>query len=476
MSDDDPFFGSGDGDRTILRPSPGGTRSSQRQPPATPQPAYTPPRPQPGYPPASHRGADSHHSYQPPPGSFSPQAAAGHLGGGVNPLTLAATTLITLIAQLRESSNHPDPQGLFQHVSNEMRQFEAAARANGVAPDHVLAARYILCAAIDETVLNTPWGGQSVWSQQTLLTSLHNDAWGGEKFFQLLDRTIQDPRNNLPLLELMYLLMALGFEGKYRIQERGRAELERIQDSLYQVISYQRGQIEHTLSPRWQGLEDKRMRLARFVPLWVVAAVAAGVLVLLYFGISFSIRQVSDPLTTDISRLASGLGIVEQAHADYVPTAETDLRTLLQPELAAGQLEIRPDPKGQRIVISDTNLTGGVFGSGSAVIQPAVEPVLADIGRALSQVRGRVEIIGHTDDEPMGRFARYRDNWELSEARAATVMGFLADGYVQAERLSSTGMADQAPLRPRPAAGSLSDWRNANRRVEILLHAEAARP
>src|SRR5690606_37076980 len=150
------------------------------------------------------------------------------------------------------------------------------ARGSGEPPDHVLAARYLLCTALDETVLNTPWGSQSAWAEQTLLSTFHNETWGGEKFFQLLDRLVQDPRRNLHLLELMYLLLALGFQGKYRIRERGRAELEQIQANLFQTIRMQRGDFERSLSPRWRGVTDARSRLAQYVPLWVVGAVCAG--------------------------------------------------------------------------------------------------------------------------------------------------------------------------------------------------------
>jgi len=51
--------------------------------------------------------------------------------------------LLALIAQLRNSASHPDPSGLFQHVSNELQQFEATARSKGESPDTVLAARYV---------------------------------------------------------------------------------------------------------------------------------------------------------------------------------------------------------------------------------------------------------------------------------------------------------------------------------------------
>lgn len=471
MSDDDPFFDSGDSDRTILRPRPGGRRPAQPQSPQQQPPSYSPPPAQgqqpaypqqPGYgpPPPSQPG------YAAQPAGPSP-AMLGQLGGGVNPITSAATTLIALLAQLRDSAHHPDPQSLFQHVTNELRSFEAAARSAGESPDHVLASRYVLCTAIDETVLNTPWGSQSIWATQTLLSTFHNDTWGGEKFFQLHDRMIQDPGANLHLLELMYLLIALGFEGKYRIQERGRADLERIQENLYQIIRMQRGDVERSLSPRWHGVEDKRTRLARYVPLWVVAAAAAGVLIIVYFGFLFAASRASDPVMADIAILGRNVPELDRGRDVVVETAQVaDLRPFLQDEIARREVQVTDDARGQRVTIAGD----GLFASGRADVQPGRVPLLEAIGEALAQVPGRVEISGHSDNVPMSAFGRFSSNWDLSTARAEAVRSILAM-HAAGDRLAAVGRADTEPV----ADNATAEGRARNRRVEILLLAQAGR-
>ena len=60
-------------------------------------------------------------------------------------------------------------------------------------------------------VLSTPWGNQSEWGQHPLLVALHREAWGGEKFFDMLDRTSKDPAKFIDLMELQYLALAFGF-------------------------------------------------------------------------------------------------------------------------------------------------------------------------------------------------------------------------------------------------------------------------
>ena len=50
----------------------------------------------------------------------------------------------------------------------------------------------------------------------------HNETWGGEKVFQLLAKLAQDVPTHRHLLELIYIVLALGFEGRYRVVDNGR--------------------------------------------------------------------------------------------------------------------------------------------------------------------------------------------------------------------------------------------------------------
>ena len=102
-----------------------------------------------------------------------PSSARALLGIGLNPLVRAATPLLLLAAQLRESLSPMDVPGLRRHALEEIRRFEEQARSSRVPNEVVLSARYVLCAALDEAVLSTPWGNQSEWAQHPLLVALH---------------------------------------------------------------------------------------------------------------------------------------------------------------------------------------------------------------------------------------------------------------------------------------------------------------
>lgn len=212
----------------------------------------------------------------------------------LNPLVAAASSLLSEVVRLKHSYEAEDLHALNQRLSGELKLFEHRALHDGAESSQVMAARYVLCSAIDEAVVTTPWGNESEWSQMSLLSSFHNETFGGEKFFQLLERLSRNPVKHLPMLELMYLCLSLGFEGKYRVMSRGMLELEAVRDSLYRQIRQLRGDVPREVSPHWQGLRDTRRRLVRIVPWWMVALFTLVCLGMLYAGFSWVLGEQRD--------------------------------------------------------------------------------------------------------------------------------------------------------------------------------------
>lgn len=209
----------------------------------------------------------------------------------VNPLIAAASGLLSEVVQLKHSYHAEDLYALKERLTTAIKLFEHRAFGEGAESGQVMAARYVLCTVIDEAVVTTPWGNESEWSQMSLLSTFHNETFGGEKFFQLLERLTRNPVKHLQMLELMYLCLALGFEGKYRVLPRGMLELEAIRDSVYRQIRQLRGDIPRELSPHWQGLQDGRRSLVRIVPWWLVALFTLMCLGVLYGGFAWVLGE-----------------------------------------------------------------------------------------------------------------------------------------------------------------------------------------
>jgi type VI secretion system protein ImpK len=427
---DDPFARP---EPTMLRPRPGAGRRGSADttwPPAAPAVTY---------------------------GEQIPAEARALLGLGLNPLVRAASPLLLLAGQLRGAISPVNIAGLRSHALEEIRRFEEYARASSVPNDIIIAARYVLCAGMDEAVLSTPWGAESEWAQHPLLVTLHREAWGGEKFFEMLDRISADPSRFLDLMELQYLVLAFGFAGKYAIQERGLDRLAEVQRDLYRRIRSLRGVPDPGLSLRWRGLEDRRNPLIRYVPWWVVGAAALVILVGAFAYYRASLRDTALPIHAALAKVGlEDFTPVEEP----VPTPGPTLKQLLAPEETRGTMIV--EEQGARTMI--TLLASDWFASGSATVNPAHHDTLRRMTAAINQVPGRVLVVGHTDDQPL-RSLRFQDNFELSRERALSVVRILEETIDNKARISWNGVGSSQP-RYRPE--SEPENRARNRRVEIL--------
>jgi type VI secretion system protein ImpK len=413
--------------------------------------------PVPGGRPAPGRAAPAPAQPAPSAGDHAEVADAVAVSSGLNPLIAAANRLLNVLPQLRSSVQHPNPTALRDSLAQGVRQFEAQARAAGVTTEKIVAARYALCTLIDETATSTPLGASGAWAHQGLLALFHGETGGGEKFFQLLSRLAENPQANLDLLELMYVCLEFGFEGRFRIVDGGQRQLEAIRLRLLQIIRKQRGEYERDLSPNWRGLADVAKQRLGWLPLWVVGAVTAVALVGIYVGFDWSLGSSSDRLAAEIAGLRVAAPVAPRA------AAAPRLATFLQDEVRRGLVKV--DDHLDRSVV--TILGDGLFKPGEATVSSDNQGLLARIGDALRGVPGPVDVIGHTDNVPI-RTLRFPSNWELSKARAESVARILS-ARVAAERLRADGRGEAEPVVPNDTP----QGRAKNRRVEITLHVPA---
>jgi chemotaxis protein MotB len=106
-----------------------------------------------------------------------------------------------------------------------------------------------------------------------------------------------------------------------------------------------------------------------------------------------------------------------------------------------------------------------LFESGQATLEGRSHALLGEIGQLLNvDETHTIDVEGNTDDVPIHGGA-FPSNWELSTARASTVVRFLIERGVSPHRLTATGYAEQRPLASDATAGG----RARNRRVEIVM-------
>ena len=145
---------------------------------------------------------------------------------------------------------------------------------------------------------------------------------------------------------------------------------------------------------------------------------------------------------------------------------QEELSRSLQDEIAKGNITIQQVRDRLTINMVDRVL----FDSGRAQIKPAGLKVLKQVSDVLNKVTDKqIRIEGHTDNVPISTKLqdKFKTNWELSTARATTVVRYLIDqGGVQPQALSAVGYADTHPL----ATNDSEEGRSSNRRIEIVLY------
>ncbi len=106
-----------------------------------------------------------------------------------------------------------------------------------------------------------------------------------------------------------------------------------------------------------------------------------------------------------------------------------------------------------------------LFDKGSASITGRAQNVLGVLATRLQPLGYPLRVEGHTDDLPIGKSAKFADNWELSSARAASVVRFFSTHGIQQDLMSLAGYGEFRPVEPNvPGQGN-----PINRRVEILI-------
>jgi type VI secretion system protein ImpK len=436
---DDPFAESSDTDRTIIRPRPGGRA--------------------PGQAPAPLRAA-------------APAAPVKLSATGPNPLVAAASPLLAAIIRIAGTRGAaPNIDQLRRGMVEAVRDFEKNALATGLDNKSLRAARYALCATVDDVVLSTPWGASSNWAQQTLTSAFHNEVIGGDRFFEILEQMQKEIGRHSEVVELMYLCTSLGFEGRYRVVQRGTAALTELRDGVYRNIRTKRGEFERELSPHWQGIPAAHRSLAQRIPLWAIALTTVGIALVIYVAFNFALAGSSDIAFAEIFGLPPN-GAVAPIRENAAPPpppppavvsethAAAKLHQFLAPEIKAGLVTVFQDAQSVTVRLANRSM----FASGAAELSPTYTSLLQRIGDALQDEKGRVLINGYTDNQPIHTI-RFPSNFQLSQARADAVAALVGSRLSDKGRITAQGKGEADPI----ASNATPEGRQQNRRTEVVL-------
>lgn len=137
-----------------------------------------------------------------------------------------------------------------------------------------------------------------------------------------------------------------------------------------------------------------------------------------------------------------------------------DILQVLGPLVRDGQVRVTESSRGIAVEINASVL----FEPGQATLHGNSVQALQAVGRVLAGVEHPVQVEGHTDDTPIST-AYFPSNWELSAARASSVVRLFVETGVAAPRLTAVGYGDNRPVRPNDGPEN----RARNRRVTVMI-------
>ncbi len=191
-------------------------------------------------------------------------------------LASLCTDIFLIVIRMREAEALGEPTALVKLIKYYLNLFEKNCGVIGMPESDIANAKYALVALLDETVLSIPGPCRDYWISSPLQLQYFGDNLAGQEFYRRLDKMLLEAEKTREVLELYYLCLSLGFEGKYRISNA--EEREQIIDNVGRTLRRTSRQKAPVLSPhgRRTRVSLAPQRGERVVPLWVVGAVAAG--------------------------------------------------------------------------------------------------------------------------------------------------------------------------------------------------------
>jgi type VI secretion system protein ImpK len=220
--------------------------------------------------------------------------------GAVKDLQGLCTDLFLIVIRMREAEDLGDPASLRKLIGYFLGLFEKNCKALRIPDDSINDTKYALVALIDETVLSTASACREYWFSRPLQLDLFGDNIAGEEFFNKLQKMLLSIETKKDVLEIYYICLSLGFEGKYKLFNA--EERLSIMEDLGKKLRRTRVRSSSTLSPHGSRTDNpKKFRRSAFLfPVWLTAVLSAagiiGTYLLLQYLNTMQITGVMDVL------------------------------------------------------------------------------------------------------------------------------------------------------------------------------------
>ncbi|MGS7251168.1 type IVB secretion system protein IcmH/DotU [Pseudomonas anuradhapurensis] len=208
----------------------------------------------------------------------------------------AANPLFGLVIRLRTLDDLPNIEYLHQTLQTQVSVIREEMQQHGYAAAHLEVYSYALCLYLDEAVMSRPWGCNSYWSHEPLLSVFHHETHGGEKIFVLLERMLQSPAEFQDVLEFLYFCLCLGLKGKYALDPKGDELVNALISRMHKVLRDLRGPSPERVCDPYTNVVYRPCRRRRWTwprPWWSPLVVSVVAMVCAYCYYSYRLGLIT---------------------------------------------------------------------------------------------------------------------------------------------------------------------------------------
>ncbi|MEZ2298760.1 type IVB secretion system protein IcmH/DotU [Variovorax sp. RCC_210] len=172
----------------------------------------------------------------------------------------AARPLLLALVRLPERRGAAQADAVHSDLADQVPAFQSVCTDALVRQEYITGASYVLCTALDEKTAGLPpyVTGRAeepgIRGQRQLAVRFHGDGRGGQNVFLFMASLLKNPPEHIDLLELLLIVVALGFEGMYRNASNGKRALDEIRHAVFEAVRSCRG--EAVPAAHWSLIEN----------------------------------------------------------------------------------------------------------------------------------------------------------------------------------------------------------------------------
>ncbi len=191
-------------------------------------------------------------------------------------LSKLCTDLFLIVIRMRESEDLGKPANLRKLIIHYINLFKKNCRSLNMSMGAIDYIVYALVALLDETVMTIPGECRNFWVTNPIQLELFGDNLAGETFYKKLKKLLNEPEKAKDILEIYYLCLCLGFEGKYKLGNSSERDtiIENLARKLLKVGQHSLA----SFSPHGRrAIHTKLLKSKgnRVIPLWAVGVISA---------------------------------------------------------------------------------------------------------------------------------------------------------------------------------------------------------